>query len=204
MPKGFNDKERQIIREALMEKGKNLFNTFGLRKTSIEELAKVVGISQGSFYNFFSSKEELYFDILENEENLIKANLLKESNLAKGSPKEIIKNFLTYAYELIDSNIFIKQLYIENDMEILVRKLPSKKFEEHKKMDFDILLELIAKWKTEEIIVDKESEVIVGLIRSVLMISLHKNQIGVKIYQDSVELLIEILSEGLANKEANL
>ncbi|MBC2582259.1 TetR/AcrR family transcriptional regulator [Clostridium sp. DJ247] len=204
MPRGFNDKEKQIIKTALMEKGKSLFSTFGLKKTSIEDLTKAVGIAQGSFYNFFTSKEELYFEILENEENLIKSTLLKETTLLKGSPKEVIKGFLTYAFELIDNNVFIKQLYIENEMEILVRKLPNEKFVEHKGRDSAILLQLIRDWQNDGIIIDKQPEVIVGLIRSIFMISLHKNQIGEQVYDNSIKFLIELLAEGLTNRRANV
>ncbi|WP_051624355.1 TetR/AcrR family transcriptional regulator [Clostridium akagii] len=204
LPRGFNDKEKQVIKAELMEKGKSLFNTFGLKKTSIGDLIKSVGIAQGSFYNFFSSKEELYFEILEKEENLIKSTLLEEIMLINDSPKEVIEKFLIHAFELIDTNVFIKQLYIENNMEIFIRKLPSEKIAKHKRMDAEMLLRLIKKWQNEGIIIDKQPKIIVGLIRSIFTISLHKNQIGEEIYDSSIKFLIELLAEGLASRRSNV
>ena len=36
-----------------------------MRKTSVEQLTEAVGISKGSFYKFFESKELLFFTVLE-------------------------------------------------------------------------------------------------------------------------------------------
>lgn len=201
MPRGFNDKEKQVIKKELVEKGKELFNNFGLKKTSIEDLTKAVGIAQGSFYNFFSSKEELYFEILEKEESLIKSTLMEEFISINDSPREVIESFFTSAFELIDTNIFIKQLYIENNMDVITRKLPSEKIINHKKKDAEMLLQLINQWQNKGIIIDKQPEVIVGLIRSILMISLHKNQIGEETYNSSIKFLIQLLGQGLVREE---
>ena len=63
MPKTFTEKEKQIIRNTLIQKGKDLFSIYGLNKTSINELTNAARIAHGTFYNFFNSKEELYLEI---------------------------------------------------------------------------------------------------------------------------------------------
>jgi AcrR family transcriptional regulator len=201
LPRGFNDTQKELIRAQLIDKGKVLFANLGLKKTSIEDLTKAVGIAQGSFYNFFSSKEELYFEILELEEALIKSSLIEDSNCLKGTPQEILKAFLTSLFELVENNVFMKRMHMENEMEILIRKLPSEKFINHKKNDFIDFLPLIENWIKDGIIVDKSPEIISGLIRSVLTISFHKNQLGVETYNQSIKLLIDMLSESLTRKE---
>ncbi|UAL26941.1 TetR/AcrR family transcriptional regulator [Bacillus paralicheniformis] len=67
MPK-FTEKEKEAIRSALVQSGRELFAQLGLKKTSVGELTASAGIAQGSFYTFFNSKEELYFEILQEEE----------------------------------------------------------------------------------------------------------------------------------------
>ena len=37
-----------------------------MKKTSVDQLTKAVGIAKGSFYKFFESKEMLFFAVLEN------------------------------------------------------------------------------------------------------------------------------------------
>lgn len=201
LPRGFNNTEKELIKVQLINKGKVLFTDFGLKKTSIADLTKAVGIAQGSFYNFFSSKEELYFEILEKEEALIKSSLIESNNSVKGTPSQIIKAFLTSVFDLVENNVFIKRMYTENEMEMLIRKLPSEKFINHKKNDFIDFLPLIENWINRGIITTKAPEVISGLIRSVITISFHKNQLGNKTYNESIKLLIDILSDSLTRKE---
>ncbi|MEC1287550.1 TetR/AcrR family transcriptional regulator, partial [Bacillus paralicheniformis] len=74
MPK-FTEKEKEAIRSALVQSGRELFAQLGLKKTSVGELTASAGIAQGSFYTFFDSKEELYFEILQQEEKKIRAQL---------------------------------------------------------------------------------------------------------------------------------
>ena len=59
--KAFTDKEKQFVTEALMQKGKERFAAFGIKKTTVEDLTQSVNIAKGSFYLFFDSKEDLYF-----------------------------------------------------------------------------------------------------------------------------------------------
>ena len=49
-------------------------------------ITNTAGIAQGTFYNFFDSKEELYFEILEQEESdnaEYLENIVKSSKSAK-------------------------------------------------------------------------------------------------------------------------
>ena len=64
MPRAFSEREKEIIRGTLREKGNEYFATYGLRKTTVENLARAAGISKGTCYLFYQSKEELFFDIL--------------------------------------------------------------------------------------------------------------------------------------------
>ena len=60
MPKAFSEHEKETIRTQMREKGKKLFEKHGLKKTSVDEVTEAVGISKGSFYLFYGSKEELF------------------------------------------------------------------------------------------------------------------------------------------------
>jgi AcrR family transcriptional regulator len=57
MPKVYSDEKRIEIKERLMIVGVELIKVYGMKRMSIEEITKKVGIAQGTFYNFFKSKE---------------------------------------------------------------------------------------------------------------------------------------------------
>lgn len=64
MPKGFAEEEKKVITEKLMEECKSSWQKYGYKKTSVDTLCNDVGISKGSFYNFFDTKETLFYQVL--------------------------------------------------------------------------------------------------------------------------------------------
>ncbi len=88
MPTAFTQHERAHIRAALQSKGYELFAAYGIKKTSVEELAKSAGISKGAFYLFYDSKEELFFELLEQYEANFQSVLLGEIQQIEMPPLE--------------------------------------------------------------------------------------------------------------------
>ncbi|WP_436376605.1 TetR/AcrR family transcriptional regulator [Cytobacillus sp. BC1816] len=58
-------------REAILETAVSLFAEKGYNQTSMQEIADGVGISKGSLYSFFTSKEELMISIYEHYQQLV-------------------------------------------------------------------------------------------------------------------------------------
>ncbi|ABS35078.1 TetR/AcrR family transcriptional regulator [Clostridium botulinum] len=71
MPKGFTENEKTIITEKLIRECKSNWQKYGYKKTSIDVLCRDIGISKGSFYSFFDTKEALFYQVIkETQENL--------------------------------------------------------------------------------------------------------------------------------------
>ena len=64
MPRAFTQSETAEIEEALRRAAENCLARYGVRKTTVDELARSAGISKGSFYRFHPSKEALFFHTL--------------------------------------------------------------------------------------------------------------------------------------------
>ena len=67
----FTDEQNEQIRKDLIREARRCGITIGMRKTSVEQLTNSVGISKGSFYKFFDSKELLFFAVLEDGRNML-------------------------------------------------------------------------------------------------------------------------------------
>lgn len=201
MSRGFNEHEKEFIKNALIEQGKILFGKFGFQKTSILEITKSVGIAQGTFYNFFKSKEELYFFILEMEEKEIKEQFASIDIFEKNEPKKEIKSILRNMMQTVETNPLIRDLYFGDNMEILLKKLPPESLEKHFKNDADSLLPLLEKWKSEGIILEVNPEIIAGVLRSLFVLTLHQKEIGEEVYQETMDLFIDLTVDGLFKKE---
>lgn len=201
MPRGFSEKEKMLIQESLLENGKRLFTAYGLKKTSIADITQAAGIAQGSFYNFFGSKEELYFAILELEERTLKEKLLTDLQPFDKHPRQYLKNLLVRSLEMVEDYPLMTQLYLDNTMDLLVRKLPDEQVKAHFERDHDDLLPFIEMWQSQRILRGEKPETITAAIRAIMLLSLHKQEIGESVYSDTMALLIDLVSDGLVLKE---
>lgn len=78
MGKAFSEAELQRIKQRLLSDSEPLFAQQGVRKTTIDQLCKNVGIAKGTFYRFYDTKEALLFDIFVSLEAKIKQQVTDE------------------------------------------------------------------------------------------------------------------------------
>jgi len=60
----FSDKKRAELREKIQKTSLVLFSKYGIKKTTIDDVVKATGVAKGTFYLFYSSKEELIFELI--------------------------------------------------------------------------------------------------------------------------------------------
>jgi len=198
MARGFTDREKEIIRSELINAGRELFGTYGLKKTSIEDLTKAVGIAQGSFYTFFDSKEDLYLEVMDREGEAIKEKFLKQEKSFGRLTRKNFKVFFKKALNVVNTNPIIKQMLLEEEVDLLVRKIPPKKMKEYNKRFVRDFLPLIARLQREGVIIDNyRPEVIVAVLQTMYHPILHKKDFDDDIFEEMVELLVDIVAKGL-------
>lgn len=201
MSRGFKDYEKQVITDSLIEQGKILFSKFGFQKTSIHEITKNVGIAQGTFYKFFNSKEELYFVILEMEEEKIKEQFANLDIFKENQPKKAIKSMLKQMINTIEQNPLIRELYFGSNMENMLKKLSPELLERHFKNDSISFFPLIEKLKNAGFIIEETPDTIASVFRSLFLLTLHKKEIGVEVYTETIELFIDLIVDGLIKEK---
>lgn len=197
MSRGFNENQKKFIRNALINQGKILFSQYGFQKTNILEITKSVGIAQGTFYNFFDSKEELYFVILELEEERIKNQLIQVDIFKDHEPKKAIKRMLQELIKTVETNPLIRELYFGNNMKKMMKKLPTETLDTHIQNDASTLKPLVELWKSEGIILKKSPEIIAGILRSLFVLTLNQKEIGEEVYEETINLFIDLIVEGI-------
>jgi TetR/AcrR family transcriptional regulator len=73
-------------RAALLDKAASLFATRGYDRTSMNEIARAMGVSKALFYHYYRSKNALLFDIIRG--HLVELVEAAEAALARGSTPE--------------------------------------------------------------------------------------------------------------------
>lgn len=113
MPK-FNEQEKQLIQEKLIEAGETLFKQYGVKKVSVNDIVKRVGIAHGSFYNFYESKEHLFTDISWR----IRERVFQElEELLKDNKNELLEDKVKIAIQYIMRVYRNNQVFFGQDME---------------------------------------------------------------------------------------
>ena len=70
-PAIFNERERHEIRVKMLEEGFHSIKKNGYRNTTVVNIANAAGIAKGTFYNFFSSKEQFVTAIIEHRNEFL-------------------------------------------------------------------------------------------------------------------------------------
>lgn len=186
---------RKHIHEELLNKSKELFTQYGFAKTSIDDIVNACGIAKGSFYTYFSSKEELFYAVLRREEN-IKEKIISEIMHEPLSAKDLLIRFFEISFKTIEQNPFLQSLYQRGEYERIVKRLPRDLIENHAKEDLDRSLNFI-KFLQENGVTEDDPEVLIGLFRTTILIPLHRQEIGEPTFSKMIKKMIECLSEGL-------
>ncbi len=197
MPRPFSEEEKKQIRLKLLEEGKKLFIRFGLKKTGVTELTNAAGISQGAFYLFFNSKEELYFAILELEEQAVREKFLRWFSEEETLTLARFKDFLRLAVKAFEENPLLRRLWLEREIDDLLRRLPPELMEKHTLNDTAVLEPLIKNWQDAGYMVKGSPEVITGVIRTLFLLPLHYREIGEDLFPEVLEMYIDFIAGGL-------
>ncbi|HAC1940779.1 TetR family transcriptional regulator [Listeria monocytogenes] len=122
------EKKQRIIKSA-----KEVFQKQGYLKTSVQDMVDAAGISKGTFYNYFTSKEELAIVIFKQEYSVLHQRLEYTMGL-DGTKKDnfteclkIIIHFYTENGEIL--NITFSQTMIDDDFNAFLQNVRLKNME---------------------------------------------------------------------------
>ncbi|MGE7113549.1 TetR/AcrR family transcriptional regulator [Lysinibacillus sp. NPDC047702] len=76
--KVFSEEDKIQIKSKLKDECMAFWISVGYKETSIGALCKKTEISTGTFYNFYSSKEELFFEVLNDVQDAIYGNFMEQ------------------------------------------------------------------------------------------------------------------------------
>ena len=196
MPAKFSDDEKIQLREALVKTAKEAFVRFGLKKTSVEDLTTAVGIGQGTFYRFFDSKEELFFEILEREELMIADQInamLSDCDLTKTTLKSVLIRSLT----LMNENEMMSIVTAQGEYGRLLRRIPQGKLTSHLARERQCIQDKVEILQKRGVVRPVRPEVITGMLYGLSALYQHRKEIGINVFDEAVELLVDSVCDAL-------
>ncbi len=197
MSRAFNQQEKLQIHESLLKSGCNLFGKNGFTKTNVDAIAENSGISKGTFYQFWDSKEAFFFACLEETELRFQEEIIAPLISSGRHPAEILGSLINETLKATESYPMIAQALDPVLMNRLIRKLPSEILERHQEKDRGEFALIVSSWNPEVFDPGIEPEILDGLFKGLLMMSLHRDIIGDDIFPKVIETTATILGAGL-------
>lgn len=198
VPRAFTEAERETIRERLIAAGRGLFSRYGLKKTTVEEIARRAGVAKGTFYLFFPSKEALYAEVLLREAPQMMRKLIAESFAATDDVREAIVRYLKGLVKLIETNELVKDLVSDPyTQSLLLEALDLPELQSSSPKLFSPLLDVIAKAQKDGKIVEGDPLEIAQMFGVIKVLPLYKDQIPPEQYPRLVDRLAQVIADGL-------
>lgn len=184
----------------IFNSGRELFYSKGFKDTNVSDIAKLAGIGVGTFYNYYSSKEELFLEVYIKENEDLKKRLVQSVDL-NDDPVTLITKFLVQNFSEMNSNLILKEWYNKD----LFSKLEKYYYEQSgikNIQDFmnSGMIEMIKNWKTDgKIRDDLDDDMILAILYSIPYIDIHKNEIGIQYFPQILLYITEFVMKGLTD-----
>ena len=199
MPRAFTELERKKIRERLLAAGKGFINRAGTRLLVVDDIAREAGISKGSFYSFFPSREDFILSVFEAWEDEYRSSLLADVIAGAGSPRERLERFFIEAFSLVEREPGLARLGM-GEIEQLMEGLPPERLLAHRKSDSQTMEAAIGSWVEKGIVSREDLPALGGVFMSVFAIAIQRKVFPEGSYEGAIRLIAEALAWRLSDQ----
>ena len=184
--------------------GKELFGRKGFKDTNVSDITKSVGIGTGTFYNYYSSKEELFMAIFMEENEKLKKKIMKSIDLEQ-DPLSLVKELMLLNLNGMKSNPILKEWYNKDVFGKIEQKFREEKGLDHLDFMYHDFLEIIKKWQADgKMRSDIDTGMIMAMFTAIITVETHKEEIGLQYFPQVLDYLTEFTMKGLADGGTNL
>ena len=197
MATAFTAEEKEVIRKKLHKVAKECLQRYGVKKTTVDQMAAMADISKGSFYNFYSSKEMLFFAVLEEYQIDVMDRLTEQLGMeAKIDTNRLVQ--LLYDFYQDFRYSFMYTIFKNHEMELLIRKLPKEVITNHHLIDDRMVKEIVSRINIRE---NVSVEIVSALFRTIAMTILHIEEIGEEQFDTTLRLVIQGVVEQITKED---
>lgn len=186
MATAFTQREREHIYERLQDVGLRCAATIGMKRATVDEIAREAGISKGAFYGFFASKEHLFLKILELIHNEMYGNaeriLDERKDLSVKDRAALAIKEVCRVAEKRDAIPFIR-----DDVPVLLLRLPEDVLKAHYTSDGERIKALVTK---SGVRLNTSMDTACAVVHMLMMTVLVKGEVGPE-YTKAMHVMID-------------
>ena len=106
--------DREKRRKKILKSAERLFAKLGFHSTEVELIAKAAGVSKGSVYNYFESKADILFSVIEDGLDELNTRMREGTGTINGSTEKLKKGIEIYIEHLENNRQLFKILVGEH------------------------------------------------------------------------------------------
>jgi len=181
----FTNEEKEKIHRDLISAAMDMAAKYGMKKTSVDQLAERVGISKGMFYKFYPTKEMLFFEMLEHMHSTVygRAEEVLQNRLDLNEKERLAEAFLV-AISIMDDMGMMD--FFESEIQFLLRKIPDDVLKKHYHSDMHHIKELM---EISGFRISLPADIVSALVRALMLTISHRTQIG-DCYTEVLKILV--------------
>jgi len=111
-------KKQVQVKQKIVKVASSVFNKFGFKKATIEDIAQAAGMGKSSIYYYFKSKEDIFEAVVQQEAHELSIELEKRVLNVNDNPKEKIRNYvlirMRFLKEMVNFFEALKNDYLGN------------------------------------------------------------------------------------------
>jgi len=188
-------------RKLLFDAARELFLEQGFKKTNVAAITKRANVAVGTFYKYFESKEQIFYEVYQAENEEAKRQIV--SQIDSDQPrKEMMKKFLKAIIQMSDDNAILAEWYQNTEFsQMIVKYIQEPDFWQNSYV-YSFLIENIKRWRESgEFRQDIDLNTMLALFNALVVVDNHKEEVGSKHYLQVLELLTEMIVDGLTAKK---
>ena len=108
---GRRERKKLQSRRTILEAAVSEFSKKGYKDTSVADIMSTADLGIGTFYNYFNSKEDLLFSLLERLSEMIRM-ALAEARAAERTSLELLELGARVTAKFLDENRFVMPLFL--------------------------------------------------------------------------------------------
>jgi AcrR family transcriptional regulator len=188
-------------RESILEHSRKLFSVYGVRKTTVDDIAKNAKVAKGTIYNYFQSKEDVFSQVVKTESRIV-LDKVKEQVNAAPTAREKLKRLVVTKIKYFKEVIVFYKVEQEKAEELLpeTHSLREEFFREEENMISEIINYGTARGEIEKVSY-------AGLLSHILLLALKELESPwvIELELEEVEKiagrLVDVLFDGISVKK---
>lgn len=185
MPKIFTEKDRDSIKQKLLQVGRDMLQKRRYKDISVSEIAAEVGIAKGTFYNFFASKELFFYEIMLAIRDENRAELIE---LAKDPTYDRVYEVMYLRYT---EKKTVYDYFEPDELKIIFRKIPEKHTESDENSSL-LAQSLLSACSCDSSV---KAEVVVNLMNIAGSVSANREFLREEYYNETISVLAKAIAD---------